>query len=291
MVYYLQFLAVRFIASILCLLPFSVTVPAVRFFTNILYLVLSKRRRIAKENIRRAFGASLSEQEINRIARSSIQNVALSIVELLTITKVKKNAADLFTIEGLENYEKAEARNKGVILVCSHMGSWEFMSFFYYLTKRKISVIVKKIRNPHIDRKIDKARREIDLNPIPKTSSIRSVFKELKKNHSVAILIDQWAGPDGLWLDFFEHKTSTTSLPTRLALKTGAVMVPGFCLREKGYKFKIQILEPIEVNADQQDVEKDMTERLNRILEQKIKEYPDQWTWSHRRWKPRPSGL
>ena len=108
---------------------------------------------------------------------------------------------------------------------------------------------------------------------------------ELKKKKLVAILIDQWAGPEGLIVDFFGTPTSTTSIPARLARKTGAALVPGYCVRKSPGFYKIIIRPEVEVETGAEDFERAITVQMNQQLEEQIRAYPDQWLWTHRRWK------
>ena len=104
----------------------------------------------------------------------------------------------------------------------------------------------------------------------------------------VAVLIDQWGGKEGLWIDFFGAPTSTTSLPSRLAKKTGCLLVPAYCLRKGIAQYEIQILPQVPLPLNESDWETNVTQRLNEILESHIRQYPEQWSWAHRRWKPKP---
>ena len=116
-------------------------------------------------------------------------------------------------------------------------------------------------------------------------------MRELRHNHGAAILIDQWAGPEGLWIDFFGRPTSTTSVPSRLANKTGCALVPAYCLRTSPGHYEIRICPEVSWDAGDKDWENQMTLRLNQILEKQIREHPEQWLWGHRRWKEKPSIL
>ena len=112
-------------------------------------------------------------------------------------------------------------------------------------------------------------------------------LSELRNNHGVAIVIDQWAGTEGLWIDFFGTATSTTSLPARLAKKTGCALVPIYCLRKAIGQYEIHMLPAVPV-PDDPDWEIRTTKRLNELLESQIRRYPEQWSWSHKRWKSKP---
>lgn len=291
--YRLQYYIAQFFFFLIAILPTPICYFIARRFGDLTYLLFFKRRKIAIENVSRAFGQLIPMAKKKKHARKSFQNVAMSIYDLFNIEKTRKRAKDLFRIKGMANYRKALGRGKGVVLVTSHLGSWEYLAFLFFLTDTKCSVIVKDIKNPLLNTKVNEARRKSGLNPISKNDSIRGIFVELKKNNTVAILIDQWAGPEGLWMPFFGEPTSTTSIPARLAEKTGCTLLPAFCIREPGGKFTIDLHKPViwdELDQKNQN-ERKVTKILNQILESKILAYSGQWPWGHRRWKPKPKEL
>ena len=289
--HFLQYCAVWLLSLFARALPVETAAWVTRRVGDLTYLILAKRRAIAIENVTKAFGDSIPEKRKRRIVRSAFQSASLSLMELFTVEKIKKDAGRRFKIFGNDALEDAFSKNKGVILVISHLGSWEYLSFLPYFTKRPWSVVVKNIKNPYLDKAIDSMRRVMTVNPISKDSSVRAIFQELKAGHGVAILIDQWAGDEGLWIDFFNTGTSTTSIPARLAEKTGCALVPAYCLRKEAGHYEIHLEKPAEWDATRPDWEGHITTRLNEILEEQIRQYPEQWLWGHRRWKDKPDDL
>lgn len=283
----LQYWMTSLTAHILELLPLWLAYGIAHFMGYGFYFLLGKRRRIAMENLDIAYGEQISRKRKKKIVHEMFQNTAFSIMELYLIEKMKKKAAKRFEFKGEEHFDQAFAKGKGVILVSSHMGSWEFLSFLLYLKEKRCSVVVKEIRNPYIDREIERLRRTIDLNPIGKVNTMRQILKELHANNVVAVLIDQWAGSEGVWIDFFGKKTSTISIPARLAKKTGSILVPAFCIRRRIGHYQVKIKPAIE--AKEEDTEESLTLKLNQVLEEAILENPGQWSWGHRRWKAKPS--
>jgi len=289
--YWLQYLVVRFLALLATALPVEVSHRIACGFGTLTYWVLSKRRKIALENIASALGASLPDSRKKEIARSAFQSAALSMMELFTVEKIKKEAPSRFKLFGNEFLEEAFLKDQGVVLVISHLGSWEYLSFLPYFTKRPWSVVVKNIKNPYLDKTIESMRRVMTVNPISKDNSVRPIFQELKAGHGVAILVDQWAGNDGIWIDFFDTKTSTTSIPARLSEKTGCALVSAYCLRTSPGHYEIHIEKPIVHNLDQPGWEGIVTKDLNEALERQILGHPEQWLWGHRRWKNKPAHI
>lgn len=289
--YWLQYLMVRFLAFVATVLPVEMSHEVACAFGTLSYGILRKRRKVALENIAAALGDSLPFKRKKEIARSAFQSAALSMMELFTVEKIKREAEKRFKLFGNEFLEKAFLKEQGVILVISHLGSWEYLSFLPYFTKRPWSVVVKDIKNPYLNKAIDSMRRVMTVNPIAKNSSVRAILQELKAGHGVAILVDQWAGKEGLWVDFFDIKTSTTSIPARLSEKTGCALVSAYCLRKSPGYYEIHIEKPVIHPMDKPDWEMTVTRDLNEVLERQILAHPEQWLWGHRRWKNKPGNL
>ena len=289
--YWLQYLIVRFLALLATALPVEVSHEIACGFGTLTYWILRNRRKVALENIAAALGNSLPDRRKREIARSAFQSAALSMMELFTVEKIKKEAQTRFKLFGNEFLEEAFLKKQGVVLVISHLGSWEYLSFLPYFTKRPWSVVVKNIKNPLLDEVINSMRRVMTVHPISKDNSVRAIFQELKAGHGVAILVDQWSGNDGLWIDFFNTKTSTTSIPARLSEKTGCALVSAYCLRTAPGHYEIHIEKPIVRHMDQPGWESTITRDLNEVLERQILGHPEQWLWGHRRWKNKPDNL
>jgi KDO2-lipid IV(A) lauroyltransferase len=289
--YWLQYLVVSFLALLATALPVEVSHWIACRFGDLSYCILKKRRNIALENITYAFGNSIPESRKQEIARAAFQSAALSMMELFTVDKIKKDAAARFKLVGNAFLEEAFSKDQGVVLVISHLGSWEYLSFLPYFTKQPWSVVVKDIKNPYLDKAIEAMRRVMTVNPIAKDSSVRAILQELKAGRGVAILVDQWAGKDGLWVDFFGTKTSTTSIPARLSEKTGCALVSACCLRTTPGHYEIHIEKPIVHDLNEPGWEETVTRELNEVLERQIKAHPEQWLWGHRRWKEKPHNL
>jgi len=267
------------------LLPWGCALFISRTLAYCFYWLVPRRRQIALDNLEIAYGAQKTRQEKNKLVITSFQNLILSVYELFTTEKIIPQAQNKFQLEGVEHLEKAFSKGKGIVFAISHLGAWEYLGFLPYLTQFPCSVISRAIRNPYLNAHVHRMRQATGLQNILKENSVRKILSELKQNHLVAILIDQWAGKDGLTSTFFGLETSTTSIPARLAHRTQAAIVPGYCLRLPGGNYKILIRPEVPVDKDPNDWECKTTEILNRYLESEILKYPEQWIWTHRRWK------
>lgn len=283
-----EYVLVRIIIAALYVCPLPFVSWMARRFGDIAYLLMVKRRKVALSNLDRAFGPAVSNEEKARYARDSFRHMALSLVELLLVSRVAAHPERHFRIQGQEHLEKARKKGCGILFIISHLGSWEYLAFLHFLTKINCYVVVKDIRNPYLDTLINDCRRKASLTPVPKKNSARKIFSILKDNDLAAILMDQWSGPEGLWIPFFGQETSTTSIAVRIAKKTGAVMVPGRCVRVGEWKYSVEI-DPEICLKEGPDWEAETTAAINLHLENQIRRYPSQWTWGHKRWKPKPS--
>jgi len=287
--YYLQYIIIRFFAFFLEVLPISFGMWLGKRVGDLTFFFMARRRKIALDNVQTAFGDTLSKAEKRIIARSAFQSITISLIELFTVKRIKANVNDHITVFGKEHIEQALAKGKGVVFAVSHLGSWEYLCLIPFITGNDFTVVVKKARNPFLNNYINYLRRVMTIEPVDKENAVRPMLKELRKNHVVAILIDQWAGDEGLWVDFFNTKTSTTSVPAKLATRTGCAIIPGYCLRKSSGKYEIHIYPAVPLDQKDEGGEKRTTEKLNKLLEEKIREYPNQWLWGHRRWKKKPS--
>jgi KDO2-lipid IV(A) lauroyltransferase len=280
-----EYLLLRGLAGILNSLPLACSHWLSRKIGDLLFVAGDRRRGIALDNLSIAYGDSLTIQEKERLARESMRNLVTSLMELSRIPAMLSRVEGRFEFEGTEVLDRAFARGKGVIAVISHLGSWEYLGFLPYLRGYPCSVVVRGTSNPYISRWIERLRLATTLSPIPRKHSIRQVLSELQKNHLVAFLTDQWAGHRAIVVDFFGKPTATTSIPARLARKTGAALVPGYCLRTAPGRYKILIKPEVSIDWDHEDWEHVVTRKLNHVLEHEIRRHPEQWIWTHRRWK------
>ena len=287
----LQYNLARIVRGAVIRLPIGMSTWIARRAGDLFYVFWAKRRRIAFSNLNRVFPNSMLQYKKREIVRESFQHIAISFMELFILRKIKKEAASRFVIEGFEHLEKALVKGRGVVLVISHLGAWEYLAFLFYLTKTKVSVVVKEIENTYFDKEITILRRETGATPIIKRNSVRAILSALRQNQVVAILIDQWAGKEGIWVDFFGNPTSTTSIPARLAKKTGCALVPAYCFRKSSGLYQIQVHALIDFRPEHEAWERETTLQLNQLLEEQIHNYPGQWFWGHRRWKARPADL
>ena len=265
--------------------PITISTWISRRIGDALFLILSSRRRVALNNLTIAFGDTKSGPEKTSLALESFRHLMTCYMELFRLPKFVKVSEKHVHLNNSELIDNALARGKGILLVMTHLGSWEYLSFLAKHKKSPAITLGRVIRNPYIYKWVESLRKTGGLRHKNKDMGIRWIFSELKQNHMVGIAIDQWAGNEGLWIDFFSRPTSTTSLPARMAKRTGCALILAYCVRVASGEYEIYVEPEIPVSKDDDDWIENTTKELNHIVERKIRAFPEQWMWMHKRWK------
>jgi KDO2-lipid IV(A) lauroyltransferase len=207
---------------------------------------------------------------------------------------VRKGIEGVVVLDGEENFEAARRRGKGVLFLTGHMSAWELAPFAHALYGHPLQFLVRPIRNRRVDELINSYRCLSGNQPIEKNKSARMIFKVLNDGGTVGILSDHNTSlEEGVFVDFFGVPASTTSGLARIALRTGAAVVPGFLFWDTAQKVYRLRFEPAVELARSDNEEADVREntaRFTRVIEDYIRAHPDQWLWVHKRWKTRPAG-
>jgi KDO2-lipid IV(A) lauroyltransferase len=253
----------------------------------------ARHRRIASFNLRMAFGASKSEKEIKQIVRDVFRNIGQTAVEFMQIPSLTyEKALRMITPEHRERLDECLQAGKGVVLLGSHFGNWELMAAAGAIAGYKLSAVARPLDDPDMERIVHEIRESSGLCIIPRRTSALAIVRKFKRNEIVGILADQNTRKQNVFVYFFGIKAATTPGPALLAIKTGAVLVPAFMLREARGKHKLMIEKPIEVirTGDEEADVIATTQKCAAVLEEYVKQYPAQWFWVHRRWRTRPAG-
>jgi len=256
--------------------------------------VIGFRRKVALSNL----GARLAEApgeptgaaRLARIGSDCYAGFAMSMTEfarlpLVTADYVKSN----IVVEGTEHLDNALKRGKGAVLVTGHYGSWELMGCVLVMMGYPITFAIGVQRNPLVQNLMNDLRRGAGIDLV-EAKSVLSLARTVKSNKFVAMLSDQDAGPDGVFVDFMGTEASTPQGPARLALLTGAPVITGFITRLDAARHLIRLEPPVrrDPSMARGEAVRHITQEYTATLESYVKKRPDQWLWGHRRWKTRP---
>jgi len=292
--YLVQYIGLRVFVAIIRLLPLNISMLLVKSIANAIYLVDSKHRKVADQNLRNAYGEDLSESQRRKIIRLNYQFLASVGVDFIKMPQIvnSHNWQKHFEVEGVEFAREALKEGKGIIFAGGHIGNWEVLGCVFDFIFHPVHSIAKHMKNPFVDKFLTSLREQSTQKIIFKEKAAREILRVLKKNQTLGILVDQNARKNSIFVDFFGQKAATTRVVATLSLKTGAPIIMAFMRRSdsRRYKFKISISKPIQIEKTG-DLEKDilnLTQRYTAILESRIRECPHEWMWMHRRWKTRP---
>ena len=259
-----------------------------RISTRLLDLAIPRLRRTALRNLEFAM-PELDGAARERIADGVFRSIARVLVSFVRFPRLRReNLGEWIRYEGLEHFQEAKRRGKGVLFATAHLGNWELSAFAHGILTEPMHIVVRPLDNPRIDALVERYRTLAGNSVIEKKDFARGILKALARNQAVGILIDQNATPDnGAFVDFFGTPACATTGLAKLAAHSGATVIPGFALwSETERRYVLRFYPPLEISGD--PVED--TARLQKQLETVIRQHPDQWLWIHRRWKTRPPG-
>jgi Kdo2-lipid IVA lauroyltransferase/acyltransferase len=258
------------------------------------HAVLPHLRRHAEVNLRLAF-PEMDEGARRRIRRGVFRNLGRMLGEVSQFPRLNRdNIESCVVYEGVENYLRAVQPGRGVILLTGHIGAWELSVFAHSIYGHPMSFLKRNVDNPLVERLAERDRGRFGNRGIDKKNSVREILKTLKSGGVVGILADLNASrEEGVFVDFFGLPACTTAGVATLALRTGAVVLPGYLIWDEAARIHRLHFEPPLETIDTGNQKEDVlanTQRYTAVLESVIRRHPDQWLWIHRRWKTRPEG-
>lgn len=259
---------------------------------------LKRRQRLALRNTEIAF-PSLPEEERKKIVRQHFINLAESMALNALITSGRISNERILSMVEVENWEHFQAicdnTEKGVMVFSAHFGNWELMPQFIALrSEKKIHVIARKSNNELIeDRIVIPLRERLGVNILYKKNALMRIVQAARRKELSGLLIDQKLNPpNGVSIDFFGRPTGTTTTPALLQIRFGLTLIPIFMVRTGPHKYRLIIHPPVEWTDNgkpQEEQAKELTRLHQKIIENIIREYPDQWFWVHNRWNLKKS--
>jgi len=247
---------------------------------------------MAFENLNFAFRGDRTEKEIKQIAVQSFENLGYFAIEFIRIPKILKNLEKYAVLQNEKLVFKALEAGRGVILIVSHFGNWEWMGVAAGAWARekgiKINAVARVLGNLFLYRYVvEKLRGATGLKTIDKKGAAREAMKLLNQNEIVCILIDQHERYGSVPVPYFGRQAWTTSLPAVMALKRGAAVIPVFSFREKNKPTIVKAGEPFPI-IKTGDYERDLIENTAqyiKTIEEVVRKRPGDWLWMHARWR------
>jgi Kdo2-lipid IVA lauroyltransferase/acyltransferase len=260
-----------------------------------LALMLTPRlRRVGDQNLRLAFPEKTAPER-EQILRKLYRNLGWLLAEFCQMPRyTPERTRSFIRYDGLEHYLAAREEGKGVLILTGHLGAWELSSFYHSLMGYPMSIVIRRLDNPLVDNLVNRIRCLHGNHVLHKDDFARGLLASMRRGETVGILMDtNMTPPQGAFVDFFGHAACTGSGLARVARKTGACVLPGFLLwEEASQQYVLRFGAPLTLsccdNADAAALAD--TALFTEVIEDYIRQYPDQWLWVHRRWKTRPEG-
>jgi Kdo2-lipid IVA lauroyltransferase/acyltransferase len=258
---------------------------------SLAYLLAIHTRKLTKKHLKVAFPEK-SESDLKRLAKRTFQMLGKNAGEILRASRIDslKGLEKILITHGYENFEKANAKRKGVIFLTAHLGAFDLQVTNMALRGLNPNIIGTPLKDKKLNDLLWEYRNAHGAIAIERGKETFRMIKVLKSGGSVALLIDQDTKVKTVFVDFFGKPAATPVGATVLAMKTGAAIVPTYVhLGDDGMQH-MHILPEIPMtktgNEDGDIISN--TQTLTKFIEDVIRKYPEQWVWMHERWKTTP---
>ena len=250
---------------------------------------LFRSKETIKQNIKIGLG-EIDKKKENEIISGMWMNIGRTFAEYVFLKEFKLNRTnfDHIKINGTNYLEEIKKNNESAIFYSAHFANFELMAMELDKFGIKCAAIYRPLNNFFLNPLMEYLRMKyICPNQIPKgRMGMREIISKVKDGYSIALMVDQRVseGPRTL---FFNKNAHTTTIPAQIALKYNCKLVPIFLERKEGVKFEMTVHEPYKIEKTGNDEEdtKNITLKINQIIEKMIQKNPKQWIWSHNRWK------
>jgi len=260
------------------------------------YKLAADLRRTGAINLRLAFPEK-SEEERARLLRECFDSLGrqLGLFSQMS-SRSREELTELIEVQGMEFIEQIKAAHGNrFIFYTGHLGAWELTSFAVGMLDHPFTFLVRRIDNSKIEQMVDRVRTRFGNKTIDKLSAARSMFKMLRSGETAFGLLPDLNTLDdeAIFVDFFGVPAATNFVVAKLAVRMQTPLIPVFApWSEEKQKYLLIVETPIppDCTGDEEADVRQLTIKLTERIENRIREYPGQWLWIHRRWKTRPPG-
>jgi Kdo2-lipid IVA lauroyltransferase/acyltransferase len=252
--------------------------------------VMRYHRQDAIAALTRAFPEK-TQTEIRDIVRRMYANLGMNLAEVFRLGKVTDEfLRESIEIEGEERGRAALLRNKGAVILTGHLGNWDLLACIVPRLGYPLTVISKDIKNKGLNDSWMKIRQRFGVKFVPAHNSYRTCLTALRKNELIGFILDQnMINTEGIFVDFFGKPACTTPGMAYMSAQSGAPVVPVFMIRRENGRHLVKVLPMLDPPPNREPATiHEFTQRYTKIIEDVIRQYPDQWIWIHRRWKTVP---
>lgn len=265
------------------------------FVSRRVYNIAAKSREQALTNLERVYGNEKTPEEREAMAQCVFSEMIRSFFDYVAFSKLtdKKRFFSLVEVEGEEHLRSAYEKGKGVICLIPHLSSWEFAAITPPMLGYETSAASKAMKMKMLEKRMVRFRQRRGMKNITREGSYEKLINVLGKGECLIMMIDQDTKVKGVFVDFMGIPAYTPLGVSRLALETGALVVPMVMTRKEdgNYRFIIYPELPVVKTGDMEMDLYENTRRQTKVMEEMVRTYPTQWVWMHSRWQRTPEAI
>jgi KDO2-lipid IV(A) lauroyltransferase len=252
------------------------------------YFLDGPHRRIARRNLQFTH-PGWTREKADKLSRRVFENLGISFLEFFQMaTLSREQVLGRVRVVGLDHLQNALKSNTGLILVSAHLGSWETgLLFVCCHVQKPILGVVKKIRFAPLNRWVHRLRTRFGITIVYKKGALPEMRRMLRRGGVIGLLVDQSRRSEGVDVNFFGHRVTTTPAAAFLAIRCKSPVLPVFCVRDDSGRLTVVVQSPLVMKRTgdlRSDVQTN-TQLITDVVENAVRKYPDQWFWVHKRWK------
>jgi len=274
-------------AFLISRLPRGVVVRLAQGLGAVAYAISPKLRRVGRANLDLVFGSERTDQEKRRILRKSFENFSLVLLDLFWFSRNPRERILKYMRYG-ENADWLFCK-KAQICLTGHMGNWELGGRAVSSRGTPLASVALPLKNAAVDALLNQARESTGQTVIPRQGAVKAMLKFLRQGGKVAMLLDHNTLPSegGVFLDFFGLPATVSVSTEALAFRTKAEILFVFCMPCKDGSYLTQISGRMDAStlSEASDRDRALTQHITRVYEKAIRQYPEQWLWTYKRWK------
>ena len=281
-IYFIEFIFIKIFFYICKIIGYRIS-SNLGFFIGKIFGNLFRSKKSIIKNLRKSkISIKLND---NSFAENVLGNYGRILAEYPFLKDFRSGKLSKFIeIEGIKNLEKIKENKKPVVFISGHFSNFELMAMHVEKSGINLAAIYRPLNNIFLNKSMEFIRTNyICKNQIKKgRAGTRKILENLKKGNSIALMIDQRV-TEGIKINFFGDLASTTTIPAQIIKKYKCDLVPIYIERKRKHNFKMFVSSPIVIKSEKSQEE--ISIHLNKILEKMILRNPDQWIWTHDRWK------
>lgn len=287
---FVLYLAVRLGAFLFYLMPRAWALPVAFQLGRMIAPLIDRQWAMALQHLALAYGDEKSEAEIHELAKNVFGHASEAAVDVIQMPKWRRRRLEDFIDAGeaFAVYRALLAEGRGLISITAHMGNWELLAGVFCLSGFEGAVVARRVYYEPYNRWILGLRRSVRVRTIYREDAAKGILEALAANQIVGMLPDQdIESQAGVFVPFFGRPAYTPVAPVRIALATGAPLLPNFLIRKPGGRYHVllgEVIRPV-VETTREEAFKKYTEAWMSQFEATIRRWPDQWMWMHDRWE------